>query len=245
MRIAIVEDTDSDARLLQSHLDRYSQLHQQSFTITRFRDGREFLGQYQPVYGLILLDIDLPGINGMEVAQRLRELDSHVLLMFTTNLSQYAVKGYAVNALDYLLKPIDYYSFSMKFQRALAIAQRDCGHFLTVNTKNGLVKLDIRKILYVEVMTHQLLWHTESEVVESRGALKDVEEALIPHQFARCNSGYLVNLRHVTALQDDDVVVGTETLRISRPRKKAFTQALTRYLGGQSACIHFTKNSNS
>lgn len=242
--IAIVEDTDADAQILQEHLKRYDQEHHEGFQVVRFRTAEELLSGYQPVYHLILMDIDMPGMNGMEAAQQLRLLDDTTALMFTTNLSQYAIKGYEVNALDYLLKPIDYYSFSMKLKRVLSIIRRMNTESIGVPTKDGMIKLDIAGIYYVEIITHQLIWHCEDGLYKSRGVMKDVEEKLLSHQFARCNNGYLVNLRHVTALQDDEVTVGRDVLRISRPRKKAFTQALARYMGGQDSCILFMKNTN-
>lgn len=243
--IAIVEDTEEDAKALRDHLDRYAAERRESFQVTRFRSGEDLLRDYRPIYQLILMDIDLPGITGMAAAEELRKLDRVTALMFTTNLSQYAVKGYEVGALDYLLKPIDYLSFSMKLQRALAMIQRSGAAYLAVPVKDGMIKLNIASIYYVEIITHQLIWHCADGVYCSRGVMKDVGERLLTYQFARCNNSYLVNLRHVTALRGDEITVGGDVIRISRPRKKAFLQALTNYMGGPDVCILSTKNSNS
>lgn len=230
--IAIVEDTKRDSDTLISFINRYcSEIGIQN-EIKVFPDAMVFLKEYKRVYDIVLMDIELPGINGMAASHSLRELDPDVILIFTTNLTQYAINGYEVNAMDYLLKPIDYYSFSLKLKRAFTLIDRDKHRYYTIYTKSGMRKVATDNIYYIEVMAHQLIWHTKEGNFESRGTMKDVEDDLMSFGFYRCHNAYLINLKHVSELQNDDIVVHNDTLKVSRPRKKAFSEALTKYLGG-------------
>ncbi len=105
-RLAIVEDEKQDSDLLQSHIHHFftENCPDDSFQVTVFDNAGVFIEQYRPDYDLIFLDIQMPGLNGMEAATALRKKDSSVLLVFVTNMAQYAVRGYDVNAAGFILK---------------------------------------------------------------------------------------------------------------------------------------------
>ena len=111
IRVAIVEDEDIAARQLEQCLQQYESGHDIRFSSCRFRDALEFLEQYQPLYDLIFMDIGMPGLDGMEAAVRLRAMDSVTPLIFVTSMVQYAVRGYEVDALDFVVKPVRYPTF--------------------------------------------------------------------------------------------------------------------------------------
>lgn len=117
--VAIVEDENTFSDELQEYLKQYQEEKDVRFKISIFGDGAEILEDYQSVYDVILLDIEMPKVNGMEAAQRIREIDPDVVLVFITNMASYAIHGYEVGALDFVMKPLTYYTFSMKITRAL------------------------------------------------------------------------------------------------------------------------------
>lgn len=230
--IAIVEDEVEEAEILRSYFARYTQEYGTTFTVTHFGSAEAFLNRYRPVYDLVLMDICLPKTSGMDAAAALRQLDQSVPLMFVTNMAQFAVKGYEVDALDFVVKPVSYANFALKIHRLLGkLAARREGEVL-VTLSDHMVRLSASQIKYIEISGHRMVYHTTGGNVNAYGNLKEAEAALDPSMFARCNSCYLVNLNYVQAVQGHTVLVDGQPLQISRPRRKAFVQALNDYLGG-------------
>ena len=208
-RIAIVEDEAAVREQLAGYVQRYTRQYGTQFEVTMFTDGVEILEDYRPVYDIIFLDVEMQHLDGMETARRIRELDSDVLLIFITNMAQYAIKRYAVGALDYVLK--------------------------SVPVDGGMRRLDAAAIYYIESEGHRVHFYTEDGDFSAPGALKALEEKLTGRLFARCNSGYLVNLAQVSGVQQNTVQVGPHELQISRPKRRAFLAALADYIGGEGA----------
>ena len=233
-QIAVVEDDRYQASKLKGYLEQFATEEGQEFEISVFYDGAEILKNYTPKYDLILLDIQMPKVNGMDAAEKIREIDENVVLMFITNMAQYAIRGYSVGALDFVMKPITYYTFSMKIKRALKRVQKKELPSILLTLSDGVKKLDVRQIYYVEVQNRMLHYYTNEGEFVVRGSLQSVENTLPANVFAKCNHWYLVNLMHVTAVHKNTVTVGEYELEISRRNRNGFLQALTEYMGGIS-----------
>ena len=232
VRIAIAEDDPAYLATLEEYLDRYRRENGLETEVTAFPDGLALTEGYRPVYDLLLLDIEMPNLDGMSAAERIRAVDPAVVMIFITNMAQYAIKGYEVDALDYVLKPVSYAAFAFKMKKALAMIRRREGAGVVIHMAGGLRRMSADEIRYVEVVSHKLYLHTLDGVFSVPGTLRDMEVQLEEQHFVRCNKCYLVNLRHVREVRQNTVDVGGEQLLISRPRKKEFLQALTDYLGG-------------
>ena len=180
---------------------------------------------------LILMDIEMTFLDGMSAAEEIRRADPEVLIIFITNSPQYAIKGYAVQALDYILKPLSYYAFCQRMNHVRELLGRRQKHFLTVPCAGGVQKLDASDIYYVEICDHDLLFHTKQGEVHSTGSMRDVEQKLPPENFFRSSKAYLVNLEHVDGIQDEDAIVNGDRVQISRAKRKAFLAALNHYMG--------------
>lgn len=232
LRAALVEDSQEDAGKILLYLKQFGEKQRITFQTDHFFSAELFLDRYRPVYDIVFMDIELPGSNGMDAARKLRRIDPAVTLIFITNLSAFAVNGYEVDALDYMLKPVTYPMFQLKMQKAVRHIEKDGSGSLSIALKGQqIVRIPLTDLLYIEVRGHYLLYHTETSVYEARGSLRELEEKLISHHFLRCNNCYLVNLRHIRSVEDNVVIVGEDRLPISRPKKKSFLDGLTEYLG--------------
>ena len=172
--IAVVEDSAQDRAVLDSYLEKYQQEKNCHFQITHFSDGDEIALGYKGGYDLILMDIEMTFMDGMSAAEEIRRADPEVLIIFITNSPQYAIKGYAVQALDYILKPLSYYAFCQRMNHVRELLGRRQKHFLTVPCAGGVQKLDASNIYYVEICDHDLLFHTKQGKVHSTGSMRDV-----------------------------------------------------------------------
>ncbi len=233
INIAIVEDQKKDAFQLLKYIKTYFEQLKIDYTYQHFHEATTFIEQYKFQYQLIFLDIDLPGINGMSAAHEIRAMDSLVSIVFTTNLSQYAINGYEVDASDFFVKPIHYESFKLKMSKVIHNIGVNTEKDLTLISKKSIHRLIISDIYFVDVHSHKLTFHTKFDVINTRGSLNDIEKQLKPHYFSRCNQGYLVNLKHIQKIEDNIVYLEGHELTISRPKKKQFMDDFTNYIGGK------------
>lgn len=230
-KIAIVEDEAKAAETLMQCLQTYGEQKGTAFDTVHFANGGEFLKEYRPVYDLIFMDIKMPGLNGMAAAHQLRELDSVTALVFVTNMVQYAVKGYEVDALDFIVKPVQYPTFEMKMNRVLKALEMKKGADILLNVKGVTRVLPSSELQFIEVMDHDLTYHTEQGDFVVRGKLGAVEQQLPRDSFFRCSASHLINLRYVTWFDGDVIGIKNHAVRVSRGKKKELMAALAAYLG--------------
>ncbi len=107
IRVLIAEDDPRCYQELERFLDDYSRETGRTFQITHYDNGEDLVERYRPEFDLLLLDVDMPFLDGMTAAGHIRGVDPEVVIVFVTNLAQYAIQGYSVNALDYILKPLE------------------------------------------------------------------------------------------------------------------------------------------
>lgn len=232
INIAIVEDEASAAKILQSILDTYASENGVSFRITFFTDAVSFLTNYKKGYDIVFMDVELPMLNGMDAAFKLREFDKQIIIIFVTNMTQFAVRGYEVDALYYIVKPINYQNTAYKLKRALSILSANHGAEVTLRQANGLIRLSTQSLMYVEIISHKLVYHTETETHTAYGSLSEVENDLRSHHFFRCNSCYLVNAHYISSISGLMVkLLNGEQLKISHPKKKQFMMDIANWLG--------------
>lgn len=229
IHVAIVEDNDAQAELLTAYVHRYAQERGEEIDVTRFEDGETIVNEYSATYDIIFLDIQMKLMDGMETATYIRKLDKEVIIVFVTNMSQYAIKGYQVNALAFLLKPVQYFAFSQELERSIEKLKSREKQFVMVNAENGIFRLCTDDILYIEVLNHRLYIHTKTEEIKTYGTIKEMESKLPKTDFFRSNSCYLLNLSHVSGVKDGMAMVGKTELAISRAKKKGFMEALAGY----------------
>lgn len=229
INIAIVEDEKNISQELKNYVKEIFEKNNFDICISCFENAKSFIDQFSSNYDLIFMDINMPIMDGMTAAREIRKTDDKVMIVFVTSLAQYAIKGYEVNAFDFILKPVAYYNFAMKLTRALDKLSKEDAKTLVINNKSSIKKIKVRKIYYIEVNEHKLIFHTIEGNFTTYGTLKTYLEILKNDSFALCNQCYFVNLKYVTEVKDNIVRVGNDDLQISRPKRKDFIHALNLY----------------
>ncbi|SHI34343.1 two component transcriptional regulator, LytTR family [Tessaracoccus bendigoensis DSM 12906] len=231
-RIGIVDDQQESRGLLRSYLARYSAENATEVMVEEFADGSELTAAYVPRFDIIFLDVQMANLDGFATARLIREIDPLVILIFVTNMAQFAINGYEVDALSYLLKPVPYFAFSQELKRSLERLVRSRDEYMVLPVDGELIRLALAEVVYVESDKHRLVFHTRDADLMMTGTLKELAVKLEPKGFFRSNSYLLVNLRHVEGFgQSESRHVDGIHLPVSRSRKKAFLEALTHYYG--------------
>lgn len=234
LRVALVEDSQEEADALVGHLERYGRARNVRMTVARFSNAMEFMNARQ-VFDLVFLDIDLPGINGMELAGLIRVYDTEVAIIFVTNLAQFAVRGYEVNALDFVLKPVSYFNFAMRMDKVARLMRRRSDGHVVIETREQTHVVSFDDLVYVAVSNHKLSYRVSgiNGLLESRGSLKAMEARLADGPFVLISSSCLVNMNYVRSYHGASLLLTNgEELYFSRPKRREATEKIAAYYGG-------------
>lgn len=232
VRVAFLDDSKEDRELLAGYLERFQKEQNMPMKLSSFGSSLDFLEEYSGGYDVILLDVEMPGMDGMEVAKEIRRLDEMTGIIFITNMAQYAIRGYEVNAIDFIVKPVQYFNFAEKFRKALDFAGKRREREILLNDEDGIVKISVSDVYYLEKNKNYLIYHTNKGEFRERGTMHMAKEKLGDQSFAECTSGCLVNLRHVERVGKDTIVVKGGELPISRRMRRDFMQSFMKYAGG-------------
>ena len=135
IKIAVVEDELEMSNILVNFINKFFEENELDVKVTVFNNALKFLDAYNFNFDLIFMDINMPSLDGINASKKLREIDSEVMLIFVTSLAQYAIKGYEVNAFDFIVKPITYYNFALKLTRALDNLSKDDTKIIVINSR--------------------------------------------------------------------------------------------------------------
>ena len=242
--VAILDDEKSVVEQLQSMILAYESIHGVQLKTTGFVNNGSFRFESLLGFDIFILDINMPGLNGLQIAKKIREKNEDSVIIFCTNYAQYALNGYEVSALGYIIKPITEYSLFKNLDRAVSrldsrTAKAEKKEKIVVKTADGQKMIDIDKIVYIEIKRHDLYFYylenDEIVTVKTRGTMREIAEQLCRNCFARCNASYLVNMEHIDCIvknKSQIQLTGGITLSLSRKYKKEFTDRFMEYIQG-------------
>ncbi len=233
MQFAIVDDEDIFASQVIQYLDKYSQESGIEIKTTRYPDGKKFIEGYVGQFDAVFMDIIMPVMGGLEAATLLRKKDEDIPIVFMTNIARYALDGYKVNALDFVVKPVTYQDIKLKVDKIDKYKKKFGVSQVMISSKDEVRMVNTRDILYIEVLNHNLIYHTVFGDYTQRGTLTQVMNSGKFTTFVRSNSCYFVNCSHVTGVQGDNLYLHDKALPISRRRFKDFMEFLTDFMGGE------------
>lgn len=229
IRTAVCDDAPGDREIVCSYLERWARERGNVVTKSMFSSAESFLFQLEDnkAYDLLLLDIEMKGINGVELARKIREVNREVQIVFVSGYDDYISDGYDVEALNYILKPVDYEKFAAVLDKAAdKIRKNERAIFFELN--DGMVRVPMYEITYIEVRANYITVHTTKEELSVRTTLSKIEKEL-DSRFFRTSRSYIVNLRYVRRTSKKDVTLldGT-TVPLSRGLYEPLNQAFIR-----------------
>lgn len=230
LTVAIVEDDVRSAQLLMKYVERYGQERQEQMKALHYGNGLEFISEYKAECDIVLMDIEMPHMNGLETAAKLRIMDAQIPLIFITNMAQYAINGYEVQALDFMVKPVEYFNFSLKLDRAVRICKENVTSYIYIPNENGMIKMDSSELMYVESEKHYLYLHTRTDCYKLRSTMQEFVDKIPKEKFACCNKSFCVNMEYVMKFSTKTVTVCGMEIGISRNYKQEFLNQMTTYI---------------
>lgn len=230
--IAVVDDDAQFCAKMQEYLEKAAHALGLEISVECFTSPLDYVSDYSAKHDVLFLDIEMPDVDGLSVAHRLRQLDKSLCIIFVTSMAQYAIRGYEVSALDFVVKPVAYATVADKLQKAALYCESRRDSDVMLSRGNVAVRVRCSEIFYIEKEQNYLVYHTQNEEFRQRGTISAVESQFRARGFSCCNRGCLVNFAHVQQTSKDTVWVGGTALPLSRTHRKDFMDGLMKYLGG-------------
>lgn len=238
MKIAIVENEEKDRSVYREFIAKYQDESKERIDAIFFSNGVDIVTDYPDRLDAVFMDVDMPMMNGLETSIKIREKDDDVIIIFVTNLSEYAIQGYKVHALDFLLKPIQYNDFKFEIEKVKRNSKIKEIDSLWIVEKGNTIRIPFKFISSIEILHHDVIIHTVDDKGNKfehrfRGSLQAIEEKIDKSSFYRINNYSLINLAYVKQVRKDDVVLSdNQAYPFSRNRKKGFMDVFTFYMNG-------------
>lgn len=227
--VSIIDSSEKDVSLLHGILEDYFGRSGTTYVDQVYRSGLEFI-QTAANCDIVFIETQLEKLDGFETASIMRKLGSQAQLIFLAGSSELAIRGYEVDALDYLLKPVSYAAVSFALDKALRRLEKSESSAIALKLQNGMATIPSNDITYVEVFDHNLVYHTLGGEYNVRGKLSKVYELLDHDRFILCNRSFLVNLRYVTGIWSDHVTVGNVKITVSKSHRKEIASRFAAFL---------------
>lgn len=231
IKIAICEDEEIHRNILKDYLEIILKYLDTNYKILEFSSGEDLLENYPEKLDLLLLDILMDKLTGMDAARKLRQFDDKVEIMFTTSLIDYMREGYEVRAYRYILKPINYEELKKHIISFIDSLIKNRENYMIIENKNELKKISIHDITYIEVVKKDMTIYTLKEVYTTRMSLNRIEKELYKYNFFRCHKSYLVNMNQIQSIRQNIVIVNNQEVPVSRHRIKELKNKLMEVLG--------------
>ncbi|MFY0935298.1 LytR/AlgR family response regulator transcription factor [Clostridioides difficile] len=220
IKIAICEDEKEQQELLERYINQIFDVLSVKCRLEVFNSGEELLERYSKDTDILLLDIQMGQINGIDTARKVRVLDDKVEIIFITALIEYALEGYEVRAYRYLIKPVKYNN--LKDNIINCIKEVDIKNkYIVVKVQGSQTKLNVNEIAYIEVQKETITIHTLNEVYKINGTMSNIEKEIDCSRFFRCHKSFLVNLEHVKSIKQYVAILeNSKEVPVSRYRFK-------------------------
>lgn len=232
IRIAICEDEKETQDLVEDYINNI--LNDMEYEIAKYSSGEELLQSNLKDIDILLLDIQMGQLNGMDTARKIREVDNKMEIIFITSLIDYVQEGYEVRAYRYLLKPIELDELKKHLLACINDIEKNKNHYILIKNKSNTYKIYSNEITYIEVQKKNMLIHTINKDFDVRYSLEKVEKDLNLDKFVRCHKSFLVNLTYVENIKSNTAILDSgEEIPVSRYRYKEVKEQFLRFIGDE------------
>lgn len=227
--VSIIDPSKEDVTHLSALIERYFRRSGTAYVQRVYQSGMEFVRSAENS-DIVFLETDLEKLDGLETARIIRKLGNEAQLIFIARGAEMAIHGYSVDALDYLLKPVEPADVERALDKAVRrLSSRSCA-YLALKLPNGTASISTNDITYVEVFDHNLVYHTTGGDYTVRGRLGDVYEQLDHDYFLACNRSFIVNLRYVTEICTDHVILNGTKISVSKSHRKEIQSRFSAFM---------------
>ncbi|ACL75524.1 LytR/AlgR family response regulator transcription factor [Ruminiclostridium cellulolyticum] len=207
MKIAICDDLRFDRTLLCEYILQYAKNSLINIEVVEFDSGEEMLSSFsEEKYKIVFLDIYMKGIDGVEVAEKIRETDEDCKIIFTTSSEDHKGEGFEVAATHYLIKPITYERVEQALNRCKQILAFDA-QYIELPFGKEFVKINLRDILYVEAVRNGVVITTELKEFKIHMSMAKICNIITDKRFLRSHRGFIVNMQHIISTKDNEFVL--------------------------------------
>lgn len=227
--VSIIDPSKEDVTHLSALIERYFRRNGTAYVQRVYQSGMEFVRSAENS-DIVFLETNLEKLDGLETARIIRKLGNEAQLIFIARGAEMAIHGYSVDALDYLLKPVESAAVERALDKAVRrLSSRSCA-YLALKLPNGTASISTNDITYVEVFDHNLVYHTTGGDYTVRGRLGDVYEQLDHDYFLACNRSFIVNLRYVTEICTDHVILNGTKISVSKSHRKEIQSRFSAFM---------------
>lgn len=223
MKIAICDDDPEELQKIRDTAAQFteSKLHEHEVTVNAFASGDDLLRNIkkQGGFDLIILDILMPGMNGIELAQKIRENGDGCRILFLTSSPEFAVESYRVNAFYYLLKPFSEAELATLIGKALQVTEDERNSSIVVKSRGKITRIGLSAIRYIESVNHNVNFHLrDGSFIDCFSSLNEFHDALLSDKrFVKCHKSFIVNMDYVTGISGKEfALAGNTQVPISR-----------------------------
>lgn len=232
IRVAICEDERETQLLIENYIDDILKNINVEYNIQKYNSGEELLEENLKDIDILLLDIQMGQINGMDVARKIREVDNKMEIIFITSLIDYIQEGYEVRAYRYLLKPIELEELKKHMLTCIKEIEKNKNHCILIKNKSNTYKIYSNEIKYIEVQKKDMTIHTINKNFEAKYSLEKIEKDLNSDEFVRCHKSFIINLSYIENIKLNTAILESgEEVPVSRYRYKEVKERFLRFLG--------------
>lgn len=234
MKVAVCDDREIQLELINKYIEEWAEINKINIHVDKFKSAEEFLFKWEcyEKYDIIFLDIEMKIMSGIELSNIIRKRNKSIDIVFTTGIFKYALHGYKVGALQYLMKPIKKEDVAECLDNTKKRIQdeNDNSKYITIEMPKKSLKLNYDNIQYCIMFSPYIDIHTNSDKITLRKKISDIEKLLPRTTFIRCHRSYLVNLKYIKTITKDNVILDNGVkIPISRGRYNEVNEAFINY----------------